>query len=89
MALYDIFFLSINIGWVVGKNGEILYTNNGGSNWYPEYSGVTHDLKSIHIFDAEHGKVFGDGVQNSVILNRKIAGSSGKLFNYLLNDIFQ
>jgi len=88
-TLYDIFFLDSNLGWVVGNSGKILYTDDGGSNWNTEYSGTQHDLKSIHIFDPEHGKVFGEDNLNSIILNRKIGGSSGKFFNFLLNDIFQ
>ena len=34
-------------GWIVGENGSIFYTYDGGENWTQQYSGTTETLHSI------------------------------------------
>lgn len=45
------FFINANNGWVVGNNGIILTTINGGLNWTPQTSGVSYDLNAVYFVD--------------------------------------
>lgn len=52
--------LNSQLGWVVGDNGTILKTNNGGESWDPLNSGVSDHLKGVFFLDAEHGYACGE-----------------------------
>ncbi|MBN8570513.1 MAG: T9SS type A sorting domain-containing protein [Ignavibacteria bacterium] len=62
--LYDIYFQTINNGWVCGDNGSIKKTTNGGTNWTANNFG-TDNYKSVYF------------LQNSGI--GFISGSNGKI----------
>ena len=49
-------------GWVVGHEGYILYTPDGGSNWVRQESGVEDDLMDVYFLDASTGWGLGDGI---------------------------
>ncbi len=44
-------FICLNIGSVVGDEGVILRTGDGGGNWTAQNSGVTEDIHDIFFFD--------------------------------------
>ncbi len=62
--LYDVFFISPWEGWVVGKDGVIAHTVDGGDTWVGQESGVTLSLNAIAFApDGKTGWVVGnDGV---------------------------
>ena len=47
----DIVFTSTNNGWIVGQNGNILKTTNGGNNWQVVTSGSNNHLNNIQFID--------------------------------------
>jgi photosystem II stability/assembly factor-like uncharacterized protein len=56
----DIFFLNNQKGWVVGDNGLIGYTENGGTTWAPQSSPTTTmALYNVFFFDADNGRAVG------------------------------
>jgi photosystem II stability/assembly factor-like uncharacterized protein len=49
-----------NRGWVIGTQGAILATNDGGKSWLPQTSGITDNLLSLtFLADGRHGWVVG------------------------------
>jgi photosystem II stability/assembly factor-like uncharacterized protein len=44
----DILFLDENHGWIVGSEVAVLYTPNGGLDWYDQTAQLTEELKYIH-----------------------------------------
>lgn len=55
----SLFFLDLNIGWIVGQNG-IKKTTNGGLTWFDQYSSEYASLGSIYFTDANHGWAVGN-----------------------------
>ncbi len=68
-SLKSIFFLNSNEGWIVGgeydsltgqgRNGLILKTTNGGTNWTAQLSNAPYDLYSVHFINNLNGWVCG------------------------------
>ncbi len=54
-------FVNDNTGWVVGNNGIILRTDNGGSSWTVVDSYTQVDLNNVHLLDANNAFVVGAG----------------------------
>ncbi len=47
--LNAVWFVNGNKGWVAGEEGRILYTTNGGVNWFNQTSTlITRDLYALH-----------------------------------------
>lgn len=61
----DIFFLSPAVGYCVGSQGRILFTDDGGKNWLTRESGVKTNLISLFVLDKNHIWV---GGENGTIL---------------------
>src|SRR5688500_13193147 len=53
--------LDDNRGYVVGNNGTILQTINGGASWTPQTSNTGVSLNDVHFKDANNGWVVGAG----------------------------
>ena len=51
----DIFFLDSNTGWVVGLNGGIAKTTDGGVTWARQTAPTSWGLVRIHFSDAQNG----------------------------------
>ena len=47
----SIFFANQNIGLVVGNNGSIRKTTDGGETWISKFSGTTAELNSVKFFN--------------------------------------
>ncbi|MFH2035529.1 MAG: hypothetical protein ABIJ45_03925 [Candidatus Zixiibacteriota bacterium] len=47
ISIFDIVMLDSSTYYMVGTEGEILYTNDGGQNWTPEASGSFYQLSEI------------------------------------------
>jgi photosystem II stability/assembly factor-like uncharacterized protein len=60
--LNSVYFSTLNplIGWVVGKNGTILRTTDGGANWIKVASGTTIDLNSVFFYNLNEGFAVGN-----------------------------
>jgi hypothetical protein len=59
-TLRGINFISTTNGWVVGSNGTLLKTTDGGTNWNALTSGTTNDLYDVQFTDANTGWVVGE-----------------------------
>lgn len=57
--LYGVHFTSATTGYVVGNNGTILKTTNGGLNWTVQTSFTSQKLNSVYFTDANTGYAVG------------------------------
>jgi photosystem II stability/assembly factor-like uncharacterized protein len=57
--LWDVYFTSVNIGYVSGSSGVILKTTDAGENWTQQESGVTVVLNGISFFGSQIGTAVG------------------------------
>jgi len=48
------------LGWIVGSNGGILQTVDGGVTWEPEYSRTAQSLNDVFFIDQNNGWAVGD-----------------------------
>jgi photosystem II stability/assembly factor-like uncharacterized protein len=59
LALFDVFFVTKEEGWVSGGAGTILHTKDGGTTWTAQLGGDPHaegpGLKHLFFADATHG----------------------------------
>ena len=69
--LNSVHFINEQTGWIVGSNGTILNTRNGGETWELQPSGTTNDLFSVHFTDALNGWAVGE---NGTILHTSTGG---------------
>lgn len=58
--LHDVQFIDSQTGWVVGDNGTILKTTNGGLLWSAQTSGLTQDLYAVFFINSNTGWLCGD-----------------------------
>lgn len=58
--LNDVFFANTLDGWVVGEDGEIFVTTDGGKDWVMQSSGTFHQLNSIFFLTPLEGWVVGN-----------------------------
>lgn len=57
--LRDVFFVTPNIGYVVGNFGAIGKTVNGGISWVAQNSNILHSLNSVYFTSPSTGYVVG------------------------------
>jgi serine/threonine-protein kinase len=74
-SLYDIEFVNSEVGFVVGSNGLILITENGGNKWERVRVKTNEILFSINMLDKESGFIVG---WNGTILTTNDGGNSWK-----------
>jgi photosystem II stability/assembly factor-like uncharacterized protein len=53
--------IDMNVATVVGDNGTILRTTDGGTSWQQQPSGLPNSLRGVSFIDANHGIAVGDG----------------------------
>jgi photosystem II stability/assembly factor-like uncharacterized protein len=46
-TLSDVQFVDQNIGWVVGSQGSILQTTDGGMHWAAQHAGTSNSLNVL------------------------------------------
>jgi photosystem II stability/assembly factor-like uncharacterized protein len=59
--LLGVCFTSPANGWIVGANGTLLRTTNGGADWAAQTSPTVENLNKIVFLDSAHGYIVGDG----------------------------
>ncbi|MDH5187023.1 MAG: YCF48-related protein, partial [candidate division WOR-3 bacterium] len=59
VSLNGICFVLPDIGWVVGNNGLIFATTDGGSTWFQQMSGTNRKLSRVHFIDSQRGWITG------------------------------
>ena len=74
-SLNDVFFTDSDKGWVVGNDGIILHTTNGGENWVQQTSGTTERLRTLQFINADTGWVAG-GSTNLTLLYTQDGGTT-------------
>ncbi|MBI5463408.1 MAG: T9SS type A sorting domain-containing protein, partial [Ignavibacteriales bacterium] len=57
--LYSVVFTNANIGTIVGSDGIILRTTDGGTNWTKQTSGTTNHLNGVSFTDVNTGTAVG------------------------------
>jgi photosystem II stability/assembly factor-like uncharacterized protein len=55
MSLSAVDFIDQNTGWTVGDGGTIMRTDDGGSTWSQQSSGVSGSVTSVDFADAKNG----------------------------------
>jgi len=58
--LNDVKFINSNTGTIVGQNGIIIRTTNGGSNWLVQNSGTPNHLFGVSFVNSNTGWAVGD-----------------------------
>ena len=58
-SLFDTHFISEETGWIVGSNGTVMRTTDGGSSWDLQYYDSTKLFKSVFFIDENEGWVGG------------------------------
>eukprot|EP00854_Cymbomonas_tetramitiformis_P028776 gene28776-35719_t len=66
-GVYDAYFINSEIGWVVGADGIIFHTQNGGNNWVEQNRGHL-SYKAVSFVSATHGWVVGSS--NSILITQ-------------------
>ena len=59
--LSSVCFVTADVGYIVGENGLIIKTINGGNNWTTQTSNTTNSLNSVLFINADTGFAVGDG----------------------------
>jgi len=54
-------FVDRDHGWVVGLDGMIMHTANGGTGWQAQDSGTSAQLRAVYFFDLARGWAVGSG----------------------------
>ena len=54
-----IFFINSNSGWIIGNNGTMLKTTDGGYTWKTELSNTSKNLREIFFIDEDKGWITG------------------------------
>lgn len=57
--LNKVHFIDDQVGFILGDNGTLLKTQNGGTSWQSVSTGVSHNLKTIAFSDANTGYING------------------------------
>ncbi len=58
----SMFFINENIGYVVGYDGMIAKTTNGGASWTNQMSGTLKNLESVFFTDINNGYIVGSQI---------------------------
>lgn len=70
---YSVNFTSEDTGYVVGGNGTILKTTDGGISWNPQNAGTPAYLFSVFFVDSNNGIIVGD---SGIVLKTINAGAN-------------
>jgi photosystem II stability/assembly factor-like uncharacterized protein len=79
----SIFFIDENTGWVVGNNGTVSFSTDGGMSWFPETSGTSNDLNSVRFANVSTGVACG---KNGTLIYTTNSGVTWNLNSNLLTN---
>ena len=76
--LYKITFTDSMNGWIIGNDGTILHTANGGATWEQQVSNTIKHLYGVSMADSLHGWIVGNLgiVPHGIILRTGDGGSN-------------
>ncbi len=77
-SYYRIFMADNNTGWIIGNQGKINKTTNGGKSWQDQQSGTMQTLWSLSFINSSTGWVSG---ANNTILHTIDGGTSWQVQN--------
>jgi photosystem II stability/assembly factor-like uncharacterized protein len=83
--LSGVYFVNASTGWVVGTNGTIFHTMDGGNQWIPQVSQVKKDLRAITCADESHCWAVG---YSGVILRTEDGGRQWTQVKINVSEIF-
>jgi gliding motility-associated-like protein len=64
-TLFRSFFVNDNLGWIVGSNGLVNVTTDGGTSFQSQNSGTVRTLNDIQMLNAQNGFIV--GTQGTII----------------------
>ncbi|MCD4736289.1 MAG: T9SS type A sorting domain-containing protein, partial [Bacteroidales bacterium] len=73
-----VFFISSTEGWIAGHNGQIFYTDNGGTSWEKQTTGTYNDIYDIYFTDNQNGFAVGE---IGLILKTVNSGNNWEVLN--------
>ncbi|MBL4654207.1 MAG: T9SS type A sorting domain-containing protein [Bacteroidia bacterium] len=59
-TLWDVYFSDKNTGCIIGNNGKILKTNDGGANWNKISMGTSYKIYAMHFINSSVGIAVGE-----------------------------
>lgn len=71
--LNDVYFIDPQNGWIVGEEGNVFHTKDGGGTWQKKESGVEDDLFGICFKDTLEGWITG---LNGILLHTENGGDT-------------
>ena len=74
--IYDIMFIDENNGWMVGSEGAIYHSTDGGISWTPQNSETTMSLRSVYFINNMMGWSAGYQGDEAIILKTADGGQS-------------
>jgi photosystem II stability/assembly factor-like uncharacterized protein len=73
--LNDILFVDSETGWIVGEEGNVFHTKDGGKSWVKQESGSKEDLFSVYFKNSQEGWITG---LNGLLLHTEDGGATWK-----------
>ncbi|MBK9096604.1 MAG: T9SS type A sorting domain-containing protein [bacterium] len=71
--LWSTFFITDNTGWIVGSDGFIRKTANGGLDWFEQNGGTSSTLRSVQFINENTGWICGE---NGLIIKTTDGGAN-------------
>jgi len=59
-TLREVYFISPSTGWLVGDNGVIFQTIDGGNTWMPQQSNTNENINSVYFLNQNEGWAVGN-----------------------------
>ncbi len=88
LQLRDVFFINENLGWVVGSQGKVLKTTDGGNSWQNISINTSVSLNSVWFVSSEIGFIAGsNGLAFKTIDGGTTWNSFNLGYNIILNEI--
>lgn len=89
VRLNDLFFLDPDHGWVVGDNGFVAMTEDGGRRWTVQTAAAAAHFTGVHFVDHASGFLIGRRTNGlgSVVLHTSNAGEIWELQQTVDNDL--